>query len=252
MHDSTPAQAVELSEPGPDAAGVGPVTAATDRLVRRVEQLDQPAMGEPSLLPGWTRAHVVSHLARNADGLSNLLTWAATGVQTPMYVSKQVRNADIDAGATRDAGAILDDLRASAQRFSAAVASLPDEAWERQVRLGAAAAGATIPARRVLWQRLKEVEIHHVDLDAGYTPADWEPWFVGRALAETLRMFGRRDDVPGLSLVVDGSAERLGSGGDTTVSGPAAAMLGWLTGRTAGDDLEVDPPGQLPPLPAWA
>jgi maleylpyruvate isomerase len=246
------AQPPEPSGPEPDTAGVGPVTAATERLVHSVERLDQQAMKEPSLLPGWTRAHVVSHLARNADGLSNLLSWAATGVETPMYVSAQAREADIAAGAGRDAGAILDDLRASAQRFAAAVASLPDEAWERQVRMGPAASGATIPARRVLWQRLKEVEIHHVDLLTGYTPADWAPWFVDRALAETLRMFGRRDDVPGLSLVVDGTPERLGPGGDPTVSGPATAVLGWLTGRSAGDGLVVDPPGPLPHLPAWA
>ncbi|MGH8824905.1 MAG: maleylpyruvate isomerase family mycothiol-dependent enzyme [Jiangellaceae bacterium] len=236
----------------PEPAGVGPVTAATDRLVGRVERLDRGDLGEPSLCTGWSRAHVVSHVARNADALTNLLTWASTGVETPMYASAEARDADIAAGAEGDAGTLLDELRASAQRFSTAVASMPDEAWERQVRLGAAAAGATIPARRVLWQRLKEVEIHHVDLDAGYTPADWAPWFVDRALAETLRMFGRRDDVPGLTLVVDGTTERLGPGGDTTVSGPAAAMLGWLTGRSAGDDLSVDPAGSLPPLPAWA
>jgi maleylpyruvate isomerase len=245
-------QPADRSEPEQDAAGVGPITAATDRLLRSVERLDQPAMGEPSLCTGWTRAHVVSHVARNADALSNLLTWAGTGVETPMYVSAQARDADIDAGARRDAEVILDDLRASARRFASAVASLPDEAWERQVRMGPAASGATIPARRILWQRLKEVEIHHVDLAAGYTPADWAPWFVDRALAETLRMFGRRDDVPGLTLVVDGTPERLGPGGDATVSGPAVAVLGWLTGRSAGDGLTVEPPGPLPPLPDWA
>ncbi|MGH9095430.1 MAG: maleylpyruvate isomerase N-terminal domain-containing protein, partial [Acidimicrobiales bacterium] len=49
----------------------------------------------PSLLPGWTQAHVVTHLARNADGLVNLLAWARTGIQTPMYVSWQRRNEDI-------------------------------------------------------------------------------------------------------------------------------------------------------------
>jgi len=236
----------------PDTAGVGPVTAATDRLVGSVERLDPAALREPSLCTGWTRAHVVSHVARNADGLTNLLTWAGTGVETPMYSSADAREADIAAGAARDAGVILDDLHASARRFSAAVASLPDEAWERQVRMGAAAAGATIPARRILWQRLKELELHHVDLVTGYTPADWAPWFVDRALAETLRMFGRRDDVPGLNLVVDGTAERLGPGGETTVSGSAPAMLGWLTGRSVGDDLAVEPAGPLPALPAWA
>ena len=51
---------------------------------------------EPSLLPGWTRAHVLGHLAGNADALTNLLTWARTGVETPMYASPEARDAEID------------------------------------------------------------------------------------------------------------------------------------------------------------
>jgi maleylpyruvate isomerase len=118
--------------------------------------------------------------------------------------------------------------------------------------MGPAGSGRVIPARRILWERLKEVEIHHVDLDAGYSPADWAPWFVSRALAETVRMFGRRADAPGLTLVIDGTTERVGSGGEVTVTGTAAAMLGWLVGRAAGEGLQVEPPGALPTLPPWA
>ncbi len=235
-----------------EGASAGPVSAATERLIRTAEALDADDVREPSLCTGWTRAHVLSHVARNADALTNLLRWATTGVETPMYPSVEARAADIDAGAEREPGEIVEDLRSAAERFSAAVVAVPDEAWERQIRMGAAAAGRTIPARRVLWERLKEVELHHVDLDADYTPADWAPRFVDRALAETVRRFGRRDDVPELTLVIDGATERIGSGGETTVSGSATPMLGWLTGRSVGDGLRVDPPGPLPALPPWA
>ncbi|MGH8773666.1 MAG: maleylpyruvate isomerase family mycothiol-dependent enzyme [Jiangellaceae bacterium] len=256
MHDSPstpdPASAdLAAAETASDPAGVGPVTAGTERLVRSAEQLDAEALRMPSRCEGWSRGHVLSHLARNADGLTNLLTWASTGVETPMYPNAEARTADIEAGAARGLDEIIDDLRSSAQRFSAAVAAVPDDAWERQVRLGPGGGGRAIPARRVLWQRLQEVEIHHVDLDTGYLPDNWAPWFVSRALAETLRRFGRRDDVPALTLVVDGTAERLGSAGGPTVTGAATPVLGWLTGRSAGHELQVDPPGQLPTLPAW-
>ncbi|MBD0292523.1 MAG: maleylpyruvate isomerase family mycothiol-dependent enzyme [Jiangellaceae bacterium] len=227
------------------------MTAATERLLRTAGSFDDTSIGAPSMCPGWTRAHVLSHVARNADSHTNLFTWARTGVQTPQYPSREARAADIDAGARRSAAEIVEDVRASAQRFSAAVASLPDEAWERQVRMGPAATGRVIPARRVLWHRLREVEIHHVDLDSGYAPADWSPAFVARALSDTYRDFGRRDDVPAITLVVDGVTERLGSGGPT-VTGSAAAVLGWLTGRSMGADLRVHPPGPLPTLPPWA
>src|SRR5947209_4673969 len=54
---------------------------STDRLLVSLDKLDDDAVGEPSLLPGWTRGHVLAHLARNADALVNLLTWARTGVR---------------------------------------------------------------------------------------------------------------------------------------------------------------------------
>jgi maleylpyruvate isomerase len=235
-----------------EGASVGPISAATERLMHTAQAFDSAALREPSLCAGWSRAHVLSHVARNADGLANLLRWATTGVETPMYRSAEARAADIDAGAEREQTEIVDDLRSAAEQFSAAVTAVPDEAWERQVRMGPAAAGRTIPARRVLWERLKELELHHVDLEAGYAPRDWAPRFVERALAETIRRFGRRDDVPELTLVIDGATERIGSGGEATVSGSATPMLGWLTGRSAGDGLHVDPPGLLPALPPWA
>ena len=44
---------------------------------------------------------MLTHLARNADGLRNLLIWARTGVVTPQYPSFEVRNEEIEAGAGR-------------------------------------------------------------------------------------------------------------------------------------------------------
>ncbi len=67
----------------------------------QVAGLSDRGFGEPSALPGWTRAHVVAHLARNAEALRDLLTWARTGVETPMYTSREQRAADIEHGAGR-------------------------------------------------------------------------------------------------------------------------------------------------------
>ncbi|WP_165485453.1 maleylpyruvate isomerase N-terminal domain-containing protein [Protofrankia symbiont of Coriaria ruscifolia] len=55
----------------------------TARLLAEVERLNNAGVRELSALPGWTRAHLITHLARNADGLVNLLTWARTGIVTP-------------------------------------------------------------------------------------------------------------------------------------------------------------------------
>jgi maleylpyruvate isomerase len=231
------------------------IAAATGRLLGTAGTLTDAQVGEPSLLPGWTRGHVLSHLARNADGLANLLRWAGTGTETPMYASAQARAADIEAGTGRDAADLTADLAATAEAFAAQAADLPEAAWTARVR---ALAGPPFPASAVLQRRLSEVEIHHVDLAAGYQPGDWPPGFVADALARVAGSFADREDIPACSVLAadTGARFRIGRGGPvaapTFVRGPAATVLAWLTGRDSGGSLQVtgDDP-VLPALPAW-
>ena len=76
---------------------------STDRLLATAGALDDAQAAAPSRLPGWTRGHILTHLARNADGFRNLLIWARTGTETPMYPSEESRDRDIEAGARRPA-----------------------------------------------------------------------------------------------------------------------------------------------------
>ena len=71
----------------------------TRLVVAALADLRDDGFPAPSLLPGWTRAHVVAHLARNAEALTRLATWARTGVETPMYVSPEQRDAEIETSA---------------------------------------------------------------------------------------------------------------------------------------------------------
>src|ERR1044071_5429214 len=89
------------------------VDRATDDLLRTVADLDPAAVAKPSLLPGWTAGHVLTHVARNADALTNLLTWARTGVETPPYPSPEAREAGIQDGARRPLRDQIEDIRAS-------------------------------------------------------------------------------------------------------------------------------------------
>jgi maleylpyruvate isomerase len=102
---------------------------ADARLLKTVEGYDDTAISGPSLLPGWTRGHVVTHLARNADSYVNLLTWARTGVETPQYPHPVRREVDIDAGAVRPPAEQLADLRAATERFAAAIRQMTPLAW---------------------------------------------------------------------------------------------------------------------------
>jgi maleylpyruvate isomerase len=234
--------------------GLARIGAATDRLLATTATLTDAQVREPSLLPGWTRGHVLSHIARNADGLGNLLRWAATGTQVPMYASAQAREDDIEAGAGRGAADLAADVRDCAAAFAGQAASLPPEAWKAGVR---ALRGGPFPARGILERRLREVEIHHVDLAAGYGPGDWPEDFVTAALPHVAGSFADREDTPGCRILPDGAGEGfwIGPAGQGTVplvvAGPAPDLLAWLTGRCGGSSLRVVSGAGLPTLPAW-
>src|SRR5258708_444816 len=89
------------------------VPSAHRRVLGRAARLTAADVLRPSLLPGWTVGHVLSHLARNADALVNLCDWALTGVRKPAYVSAEARTADIEAGAARPVTVQVEDLAAA-------------------------------------------------------------------------------------------------------------------------------------------
>ncbi|GAA4849117.1 maleylpyruvate isomerase N-terminal domain-containing protein [Saccharopolyspora rosea] len=226
------------------------VERATLRLVDAAEEIDELGVRAPSLLPDWTRGHVLTHLARNADGCANLLRWARTGIEHPMYTSAADRDAAIEEGATRSRHLLLEDLRAASDRLTHAARTLPDTAWTAEV---VTAPGDPVPAHHVLRLRLLEVWAHLVDLDVGVGFTDIPMPDVEWLLEDTAQWFGGRQDVPALSVEVDFGDHRRQWELRGTTSRPAAVrgepgpMLGWLLGRTGADELE----GEAPELPPW-
>src|ERR1700728_1987632 len=88
----------------------GWVDESTGRLLAGTAAITDARAREPSSLPGWSRGHLLTHLARNADGLRNLLIWARTGVVTPQYPSVEARDEEIEAGAGRPARELAADV----------------------------------------------------------------------------------------------------------------------------------------------
>jgi maleylpyruvate isomerase len=209
--------------------------ASTARLLDSVSALDDGAVGRPSELPGWNRAQVITHLARNADGFTGMYAAARQGVVAHQYPHGRAgRAADIDAGRDGSAVAVTADLRASIDRLQAEAVRLTPEEWQRdgEVFAGRIAIWETLSARR------REVEVHHVDLRVGYKPADWRADFVSTELAgQTRGLSARIEDTSSLTLVtLEGEKwEAVGPGGPdgpvTVVAGPGAQILAWLLGR---------------------
>jgi maleylpyruvate isomerase len=157
---------------------------ATQRLLDDARTIPDAELRAPSLLPGWTRAHVLAHLARNADAMRNLLIGARSGQDRPAYASAQAREADIEQGAARTAKDLVADLADSSMALRTIVKQLPDQAWQVRVRM---LDSATFPAAELLTRRLVEVELHHCDLAVGYGPADWPAAFAAMELTEPMR-----------------------------------------------------------------
>ena len=197
----------------------------------------------PSRLPGWTRQTLLAHVARNADALVNLLLWARTGFETPMYSSPGEREAQIAESAGQSPEDLRMDVLSATHRLATAVQELPDDAWTAEVRT---AQGRTVPASEVPWMRCREVWVHAVDLDAGFGFDDVPADVLAALVDDVFRMWDRRDQVPDVA-VFAGDLE-WGTGA-LAVAGTLPAVTAWLTGRSDGADLQAD--GPLPPVHPW-
>lgn len=182
------------------------------------------------LLPGWSRKTLIAHLTRNADALVNLLTWAASGVETLMYASPQARDAEIQQTAALPSGQLRSQFGQSQERLAAAIGQMPAEAWPAQVRT---AQGREVPASEVPWMRVREVWVHAVDLNGAARFADI-PDAVSCALIEDiLTLWRRRDHITEFTIVASDIGMQWGDGA-CAVSAPLKDLLAWMTGRGDG------------------
>ncbi|WP_207797235.1 maleylpyruvate isomerase N-terminal domain-containing protein [Arthrobacter glacialis] len=164
---------------------------AQGRLMRRMAQLTDADVQSPSRLPAWTVGHVLTHLARNADAHARRLSGALSGNNVPKYESgEQQRSTEIEDGATRSAGEIIADLQASMDSLEEIFTQSTAAGWPNGHFLGGGNYGvAGCPAHR-----LREVEMHHVDLGLGYTPLDWPDEYVAWDLPQLLATAPERLD----------------------------------------------------------
>jgi len=220
---------------------------STQRLVRTVDSLPDEAFAAPSGLPAWNRAQVVAHLTLNAEGLAGALTGLVQGEPTPMYRSQEARDEDIDKLAAAELPELRARLLAATTEFGDAMAAVPEGAWGTEIER--VPGGSTFRAGAVPGMRLREVEIHHADLDAGYTRADWSLEFATLLLDSMAKRGAWSEPFRVRPTDVAGTWE-FGEGGPT-VTGTAADAGWWLTGRGTGEGLTSDSGGDLPGIGAW-
>jgi maleylpyruvate isomerase len=163
--------------------------AAHQRLLAALENLTDDDCRQDSLLPNWSRGHVLTHLSRNADSHVNLLQAAVKGEVGEQYASAEQRNGDIERGSTRSAEELVMDLRLSIYGLEAAWASANEKAWSGQ---GRTLRGNVIEMSSLVFLRWREVEIHHADLNLGLGYDDLTPLYVRLELDQQIMLWRSR------------------------------------------------------------
>jgi maleylpyruvate isomerase len=187
--------------------------AAHQRLLDHLTDLTDETARGPSVLPGWTVGHVLTHLARNAEGHTRRLSGALRGEEVARYPGGSAeRDGAIEAGSGRPAKELIADIAATNAELEAV--------WQESERAGWPHADLMAGDR---WQafasplrRLREVEIHHYDLGLGYQPSQWSDEYAAWELRQAL------DNLPGR---LSGDQSR--------------ALLLWLIGRTGMPELTL-------------
>ncbi|WP_161606129.1 maleylpyruvate isomerase family mycothiol-dependent enzyme [Microlunatus speluncae] len=215
----------------------GMMSSATAKLLGDTIAVSDEDWRGPSRLPDWTRGHVATHVARQADALGRLLTGAVSGTPGQMYESNEQRDAEIEEGSGRTGLDLQIDLDTAAERLGERMEEVDSAGkWSESVSLRG---GGTAPARLLPLARLTEVVLHHVDLDIGYEIDDVDGAVAGWLLEWCSLRLRTREGFPSLSLTIDGGETvAVGSTGEAReVHGPAPRLLGWLTGRAGTDGL---------------
>jgi maleylpyruvate isomerase len=237
------------SDPAPewDPGDLTGLDVSAQAFIHTVDALTPDELAGPSLLPGWTRAHVVAHVALHGFALAGVLDGLVHDQPVAMYASVERRAEQIEELAQAEPSELRERHLAATTAFADAVEAMRDEHWDRHIER--VPGGSSWPAVTVVPTRRREVEVHHADLGTSYTRADWPRDFVADLL--DVVVVDHADAGPFQIRATDlGRDWSVGGDGGPTVMGAGADLGWWLTGRGQGEGLSCDA-AELPRLGEW-
>lgn len=215
----------------------------TDMFLATLSSLSDEELAAPSLCEGWTRAHVIAHVASSGRALVGLIDWATSGEERQLYASPEARSQAIAALAALPREELLSEVRDSAAAFADEARRLTGELEAPEVKVG----GRELPATSIVALRIAEVVVHHHDLDTAWTIEEADPDSLLNALEAVVRAM-RAKGAPGMTLVTEERDEWVIGDGALRVESDREGLLKWLARGDAGD-LELT--GPVPALPTW-
>jgi maleylpyruvate isomerase len=215
----------------------------TDMFLATVESLADDEMAVPSLCEGWSRADVIAHVASSGRALVNLIDWATSGEERPLYASREARSQEIAALAALPREELIEAVRESARNFAEQAQRLSGELAATEVQVN----GKAVPATSIVALRIAEVVVHHHDLDTAWTIEEADPDSLLNALEAVVRSL-RAKGAPGMTLVTEERDEWVIGDGGLRVVSDREGLLQWLS---RGDAEHIDVDGPVPALPTW-
>lgn len=211
-----------------------------------ISSLADNELNKPTKCEGWTRAHVIAHLARDADAMTNLTTWAVTGQETPAYESREKRDADIEAAAKLSATELAAALEQANTRLLEAVRTLKDGV---QVETLPTLFSGEINVFSLPARRTTELIVHHNDLDTTWEWHEADPDAILDAIEVCVRRLQVNPDSPGLQIIAREGEEWIVGDGSYRIEGYYEALLPFLAREQVEEGLRYE--GELPSLPPW-
>ena len=228
------------------------LAASTQRFLSTVDAMDVSDLVAPSRLPGWSRLHVLTHVAaQSRTGCATGCSW-----RTPAGRWRSTRRWPFALPTSRPARSATRTWCASTSALPASdwrstPRASPSDDWARDAGVGDLA--GQLPAAGLPRSRLHEVEIHHVDLGAGYTFAQ-TPETVLRTFFDRVpaKFAGTASRTRAVSR--QRTWARAGRSATGVAPGPGPGPLPGRVGngsRGNPDDLDVGPGRPVLAAPGW-
>ncbi|PNH80217.1 maleylpyruvate isomerase family mycothiol-dependent enzyme [Arthrobacter sp. AFG20] len=215
----------------------------TDMFLATVSSLSDEELAAPSLCEGWTRAHVIAHVASSGRALIGLIDWATSGEERRLYASPEARSEAIADLAALPREELLAEVRDSAAAFAGEAERLTGELAAPEVKVG----GRELPATSIVALRIAEVVVHHHDLDTAWTIEEADPDSLLNAIEAVVRAM-RAKGGPGMTLVTEERDQWIIGNGALHIESDREGLLKWLA---RGDAAHIEAEGPVPALPSW-
>ncbi|MCT7374629.1 maleylpyruvate isomerase N-terminal domain-containing protein [Chelativorans salis] len=202
----------------------------TAYFARLLNDLSDADLDAPSALPGLSRRHIIAHIGYQARTLSEIVAWARTGQAGPFPRVVQVAESDIALGVTLPTRALRYLFDHSEVHLNVEWRDLTDADWDACVVEDAE--GRRIALRETPETRARALWLHAVDLNATGRFTDMPPAFIDALIRHYATAYSGKVD-----LVLSPSDRQqevvIGNATDITVTGRAADIGRWLSGRGA-------------------